>query len=110
MYDQSFNLKTISRELRKSDFTYKPRLRDKRIKEHEIGVALSKASGEWDVAKSLFVSQIRGKFIYRAASFSDELILRKLNRNLIGRSRVRTGVVNYWCSNQYSAVDGQIHR
>ncbi|MGB4489313.1 MAG: antiviral reverse transcriptase Drt3a [Pseudomonas veronii] len=89
MYDQSFNFKTISRELRKSDFTYKPRLRDKKVKEHEVSLALSKASDKWDLAKSLLVSQIRGKFIYRAASFSDELILRKLNRNLIEQANLR---------------------
>ncbi|ELQ13669.1 phage-related reverse transcriptase/maturase family protein [Pseudomonas syringae BRIP39023] len=89
MYDQSFNLKTISRELRKSDFTYKPRLRDKVVKDYELNTALSKASGGWDVAKGLFVSQVRGKFVYRSASFSDELILRKLNRNLVENAKLR---------------------
>ncbi|BBI44645.1 hypothetical protein ALP64_204659 [Pseudomonas syringae pv. actinidiae] len=39
MYDQSFNLKTISRELRKSDFTYKPRLRDKVYPRHKHHLA-----------------------------------------------------------------------
>lgn len=89
MYDQSFNLKTISRELRKSDFVYKPRLRDKRVKEEEVEFAIAKAVGEWDIAKGLLVSQIRGKYVCRAASFNDELLLRKLNRNLFEHANLR---------------------
>lgn len=89
MYDQSFNLKTISRELRKSDFVFKPRLRDKKVKESEVEVAIAKATGAWDIAKGLLVSQIRGKYVCRAASFNDELLLRKLNRNLIEQANLR---------------------
>ncbi|MDU8492201.1 hypothetical protein RYA07_28535, partial [Pseudomonas syringae pv. actinidiae] len=62
---------------------------DKVVKDYELNTALSKASGGWDVAKGLFVSQVRGKFVYRSASFSDELILRKLNRNLVENAKLR---------------------
>ncbi|QZD73815.1 antiviral reverse transcriptase Drt3a [Pseudomonas sp. 3-2] len=90
MYDQSFNLKTINRELRKSDFTFKPRLRDKSIKDREIEAAIVKGVGSWDISKGLLASLIRGKHVYRAASFNDELLLRKLNRNLMQHANLRT--------------------
>ena len=82
MLDQSFNQGTINKELRKSDFTYEPRLRDKVIKDRELGAAVEKANNGWSVSGALRSDVIRGKIIYRACSFSDELLLRKINRNL----------------------------
>jgi len=89
MYDQSFNLKTINRELRKSDFTYNRWLRDKKNKEKEIETAIAKANDGWDVSKALLVNQVKNKFICRAASFNDELLFRKINRNLVEHAGLR---------------------
>ncbi|HBO2259679.1 antiviral reverse transcriptase Drt3a [Pseudomonas aeruginosa] len=88
MLDQSFNKKTINSELRKSDFLTAPRLRDKTVKAGEIGSAVGKANTSWDVSSALLSGVVKGKLIYRACSFSDELLLRKLNRNLREHARV----------------------
>ncbi|WP_426149417.1 antiviral reverse transcriptase Drt3a [Pseudomonas sp. DC3000-4b1] len=82
MYDQSFTLKTVRQELRKSDFIKSPRLRSIPIKEQEIDTAVYKAQVEWDIPHCLTESTIKGKRIFSPKTFSDELLLRKINRNL----------------------------
>ncbi len=88
MLDQSFNKKTLNSELRKSDFLSVPRLRDKAVKAREIDAAIEKANISWGVNSALLSEVVKGKRIYRARSFSDELLLRKLNRNLCEHARV----------------------
>ncbi|MEN5302599.1 antiviral reverse transcriptase Drt3a [Pseudomonas sp. TWI628] len=82
MYDQSFTFRTISHELRKSDFIKKPRLRAAAVKEQELNRAIEKANSHWDISGCLLESLLKGKSVFRSAEFSDELLIRKINSNL----------------------------
>ncbi|MBX8540403.1 RNA-directed DNA polymerase [Pseudomonas cichorii] len=88
MLDQSFNQKTINSVLRKSDFLFDPRLRDKVVKAREVDAAIEKANNSWDMKSALLSDVVKGKLIYRARSFSDELLLRKLNGNLCEHAKI----------------------
>lgn len=82
MYDQSFTLRTLSHELRKSDFIKKPRLRTEAVKAQELKSAVEKANSQWDIGGCLLESLLKGKSVFRPAEFSDELLVRKINTNL----------------------------
>ncbi|MFC3942961.1 antiviral reverse transcriptase Drt3a [Pseudomonas gingeri] len=82
MYDQSFTLRTISNELRKSDFIKRPRLRAETVKAQELKNAVEKANGYWNIGNCLLESLLKGKSVFRSAEFSDELLIRKINNNL----------------------------
>jgi hypothetical protein len=82
MFDQSFNQVSISRTLRKSDFLITPRLRNPSIKSQIIANALDRARLGFDGYDFLSSTKVKNKTIYRIKNFSDELILRKINKNI----------------------------
>ncbi|WP_285960895.1 antiviral reverse transcriptase Drt3a [Pseudomonas tohonis] len=82
MYDQSFNLVSISRMLRKSDFLKCRRLRDPGLRAQIIYDAVERSEQGFSNANFLTVAKVKGKYIYRIADFSDELVLRKVNSNI----------------------------
>jgi hypothetical protein len=83
MYDQSFNLHSLQRELRKSDFLLHKRLKDPHYKEEQIGHALTRAAQGFQSYHPLAKSLLKKKFVFSCSRFSDRLILRKVDRNLI---------------------------
>ncbi len=82
MFDQSINQVSISRTLKKSDFLTRPRLRNPIIKSQIITSALDRARLGFDGYSFLASTKVKNKTIYRIKNFSDELILRKINKNI----------------------------
>ncbi|WP_425055950.1 antiviral reverse transcriptase Drt3a [Pseudomonas abyssi] len=82
MYDQSFNHISIARMLRKNDFYVHPRLRSQSIKEKALEDAAALSIQGFAGYNFLSSTLVRGKSVYRVPKFSDELVLRKINRNL----------------------------
>ncbi|WP_081729229.1 antiviral reverse transcriptase Drt3a [Pseudomonas sp. URMO17WK12:I4] len=82
MYDQSFNYISIARMLRKNDFYVHPHLRSQTIKEKELEDAAALSTQGFAGYNFLSSTLIRGKNVYRIPKFSDELVLRKIDRNL----------------------------
>lgn len=92
MYDHSFNYVTFSKELRKSDFNKHKRLRDPIYKNGVILNSVMSVAGSFVTYSPLAYTVIRGKKVYRTAKFHDELILRKLNRNIRVVSGLKSNV------------------
>lgn len=82
MFDQSFNRVSIARGLRKSDFLCIPRLKNPTFKSQIIAQALERSHLGLDGYNFLSSSNVKNKTIYRIGRFSDELILRKINKNI----------------------------
>lgn len=82
MYDQSFNQVSISRMLRKSDFLKAPRLRSQNVKAQTISDAVERANQGFNNLSFLSKTKVKNKLIYRITNFSDELVLRKINKNI----------------------------
>lgn len=82
MYDQSFNYISLSRMLRKNDFYIMPRLRDQAVKKLELENAVERASLGFVGCSFLSKAKLRGKDVYRVPDLSDELVLRKIDKNL----------------------------
>lgn len=81
MYDASFHKKTLSRELRRSDFSEASKLIDEEVLNSVIEAAVRRAKdGFFDI--QLSVSQLRKKAIYKVDELSDQLVLRKIGRNV----------------------------
>lgn len=82
MYDQSYNLVSLSRMLRKSDFLNSPRFRSQNIRSQTILDAVERADHGFANLPFLSKTKVKNKFIYRITNFSDELVLRKINANI----------------------------
>jgi hypothetical protein len=83
MYDQSFNLNSLARELRKSDFIDDKRLRNPTYKEKQIARAVERAEAGFEGYDLLAKSTQKGKSVYFINDFSDELVLRKVCKNIL---------------------------
>jgi len=82
MYDQSFNYVSLSKMLKKSDFLENKPLKSLALKEKELETAVARVTTGFSAYNFLACNEVRGKNVYRIQSFSDELILRKIDRNL----------------------------
>lgn len=82
MYDQSFNLVSISRMLRKSDFLNIPRLRSHNFRSQIVMDAVERVESGFAYSAFLSNTKIKNKIIYRVPGFSDELVLRKIDKNI----------------------------
>ena len=82
MYDQSFNFISISRMLRKNDFYLMPQLRDPVVRQFEIAAAVALSDMGFANYSFLQSSKLRGKSVFRISEFSQELVLRKIDKNL----------------------------
>ncbi len=82
MYDQSFNSISLSRMLRKNDFYVRSWLRTPATKEIMIENAASRSIQGFAGYNFLSSTKLRGKDVYRIPNFSDELVLRKIDKNL----------------------------
>lgn len=89
MYDQSFNANSLARELRKSDFIKNKRLRDPKFREAQIELAVQRAVTGFQHHTLLSASDLKGKPVFSIKSFADELVLRKISRNIIRISRIK---------------------
>lgn len=83
MHDQSFNLNSLARELRKSDFIEDKRLRNPMYKDKQIARAVERATVGFDGYSFLEQVSKKGKSVYFIRDFPDELILRKICSNII---------------------------
>ncbi|MBH3431421.1 antiviral reverse transcriptase Drt3a [Pseudomonas citronellolis] len=82
MFDQSFCEASITRMLRKSDFIKLPSLRDENTKDRAIAEAVARSRSGFAGVSFLEKSKLRGKSIYSIPDYSDELVLRKINKNI----------------------------
>lgn len=90
MYDQSFNYISLSRMLRKSDFYLKPRLRAQPIKDMAVNSAVARCTQGFASYNFLASTMVRGKNVYRIPEFADEIVLRKIDKNLRKASPVHS--------------------
>ncbi|QDW32533.1 hypothetical protein FFE93_005365 [Yersinia sp. KBS0713] len=81
MFDQSFNIKTLAYQLKKSDFFKYKEIRNEDIKEKALKEAdeLAKTSL---LAYKLRSNTLKGKVVFQLDGLSQELVFRKLNNNL----------------------------
>ncbi|HDV6785694.1 TPA: hypothetical protein ACGBIE_004034 [Yersinia enterocolitica] len=81
MFDQSFNIKTLAYQLKKSDFFKYKEIRNEDIKEKALKEAdeLAKTSL---LAHKLRSNRLKGKVVFQLDGLSQELVFRKLNNNL----------------------------
>ena len=89
MFDQSFCEASIIRVLRKSDFIKSPGLRDEDTKNRAIADAIARSRGGFSGVTFLEQSMLRGKAVYSIPDFPDELVLRKINKNIRKCIRIR---------------------
>lgn len=82
MYDSSFNRLTLGRKLLTSDFFDTPSLKTCSVKEALIADALNSVKTSFGGGNPLVSFMRRGKRIYRIANLKDELVVRKICRNL----------------------------
>lgn len=90
MYDQSFNEKSLEREIRKSDFTKLKQLRDEAYRTQQLMQACQRAEYGFSRPDSFALSKIRSKTICTITKYSDELVIRKTNSNLIKLANVKS--------------------
>jgi len=89
MYDQSFNAKSLERQIRKSDFTKLRQLRDANYRAREIEKSCDRSKYPLSNFDSFKLNKIGKKTVCKVTKYSDELFLRKLNNNLIELARIR---------------------
>jgi len=82
VYDQSVNHVSIARVLRTSDFNDNKALKAKAVRDAAIeGAVASGHMAHWETTP-LKASILRGKNVYSLPSFSNELLIRKVNNNV----------------------------
>jgi hypothetical protein len=81
MYDFSFNIRSLNREISASDFAAMQELNDPVFRSKILNYAVNYADAGFD---NLFLERnlVRGRDLYQYSSFSKELLLRKLSRNI----------------------------
>jgi hypothetical protein len=89
MYDQSFNAKSLERQIRKSDFTKLKQLRDANYRSQQLAQACQRANSGFGNFDSIKLSKIRSKTVCKVTKYSDELIIRKINNNLIELAKIK---------------------
>lgn len=82
MYDQSFNSVSLSRELRRGDFVFLKQLRDPDYRAGVIAQAVGRSHSGFEGYDLLSTTTLKGKPVFFPADFSDELILRKIGKNV----------------------------
>ncbi|MEF8704238.1 MAG: antiviral reverse transcriptase Drt3a [Candidatus Accumulibacter sp. UW26] len=83
MYDQSFCRKTLERCLWKRDFGNVPTASHQAFRESILANAIASAETCFNApTKPLMSFRLRGKLIYRLVNLHDELVVRKLTRNV----------------------------
>lgn len=90
MYDQSFNENSLDREIRKSDFRKHRTLHDEHQRKKHVLDACERVKTGFIEQDPFTISTIHGKAVCKLSSFSDELVLRKINTNIITLGKVRT--------------------
>lgn len=89
MYDQSFNLKSIERTIRKSDFYKLHFLKNEAEKAKVVSAAHTRSIEGFKDFSAFSSSKIRGKIVVSVKSFSDELLIRKINLNIVTKAKIR---------------------
>jgi hypothetical protein len=82
LYDQSFNSVSLGRELRRSDFLFLKQLRDPIYRAGVIAHAVSRSQSGFNGYSLLSKATLKGKPVFFPKDFSDELLLRKIGRNV----------------------------
>lgn len=82
MYDQSFNLTTLERKIRKSDFIAYPNLAVPARRRSYIRSAIKSAQSGFNGRNPLRHIEVNGKRIYQIRSLGDELVVRHLCDNV----------------------------
>lgn len=90
MYDQSFNENSLDREIRKSDFRKHRTLHDEQHRKKHVMDACERVKLGFKEHNALKISVIQGKPVSKITKFADELVLRKLNANIIKLCKTRT--------------------
>ena len=89
MYDQSFNAKSLERQIRKSDFTRLRKLSDENYRAQIIEQSCDRSKYGMSNFDAFKLNKIGSKIVCKVVKYSDELFLRKLNNNLLELTRIR---------------------
>lgn len=89
MYDQSFNAKSLERQIRKSDFTKLRQLRDDNHRTRLVEQSVERSKYQIGNFNSFRLSKIGKRTVCKVTKYSDELFLRKLNNNVTELANTR---------------------
>lgn len=89
MYDQSFNAISLSSQIRKSDFRKIKDLRTVTTKDQHLQLAHTRSENGFHNYAAFRINSVKKKNICTVLNFSDELVLRKINSNLIRAAKIR---------------------
>lgn len=89
MYDQSFNSVSLGRELRRGDFLRLKQLRDPAYRTDVIARAVARSQSGFVEYGLLSKAILKGKPVFFPTDFSDELLLRKIGRNVERLTRIQ---------------------
>ena len=82
MYDQSYNLSTLTDVLRKGDFRNIPKASQEAFKKATLAAAQVSASTIFNGTNPIAVFHLKKKTAYRIKKLADDLVVRKLSANL----------------------------
>ncbi|MXS19262.1 antiviral reverse transcriptase Drt3a [Pseudomonas oryzihabitans] len=89
MYDQTFTARTLAKEFRGSDFDSFRYLRDEEKRQKTVDEAAERFKAGIELEKLVETRTIRGKSIHSIKNFQEELIIRKLTRNLAYQANIK---------------------
>ncbi len=89
MYDQSFNYASLSKMLTKGDFYADNKLKGEAYKNAVILNAVKSAETGYHGINPLTSSILKSKIVYKVNDFYNELVLRKINKNLNNIFKIR---------------------
>jgi len=89
MYDASYNKKTLSRELRKTEIHNDPSLKVDVTKDALLTAAVESSKTLFDGSNPLRAFSLKGKTIYCVDKLAYDLVIRKLCKNLKHATLVR---------------------
>lgn len=101
MYDHSYNTNTLGSMLRRSDFPYLPAPAMLALRKAKVSAAVASAASDFVLANPLEKFHLGGQDAYRCKQLEDELVVRKLAKNihaahkqkLNGRERIVSNLI-----------------
>lgn len=114
MFDQSFTIRNISRQLRKSDFVSHNELRLDAKKKLTVERAVEFSLTSHFIEEDFREKKVKGKPVYQLADFYKELVQRKVNSNVKRFFRIKQNdrdvIVNQLTSLLKEQIPYHVHR
>lgn len=83
MYDHSYNFDTLAAMLRRSDFPYATPAATTAFRKAKVSAAVVSAAADFSITNPLESFHLQGKQAFRCKFLEDELVVRKLAKNIL---------------------------